>query len=105
MRGMLQTGAIGTVRHCNYAFRSDYRALPDRAWDWWSDATMGGGTLGAIGSHVIDSFRWMLDTEIGKTLGLLSTHIKQRTDKASVNHARSPPTTKQNCCFDSRMVH
>jgi hypothetical protein len=29
MRGMLQTGAIGSVRHCNYVFRSDYRALPD----------------------------------------------------------------------------
>ena len=83
MRGMLQTGAIGTVRHCNYVFRSDYRALADRAWDWWSDAAMGGGTLGAIGSHVIDSFRWMLDTEISKTLGMLSTHIKQRTDKSS----------------------
>jgi predicted dehydrogenase len=83
MRGMLQTGAIGTVRHCNYVFRSDYRALPDRAWDWWSDARMGGGTLGAIGSHVIDSFRWMLDTEVSKTLGLLSTHIKQRNDKST----------------------
>jgi predicted dehydrogenase len=44
---------------------------------------MGGGTLGAIGSHVVDSFHWMLDTEITKTLGLLSTHIKQRNDKAS----------------------
>lgn len=82
MRGMLQTGAIGTVRHCNYVFRSDYR-LPDRAWDWWSDAAMGGGTLGAIGSHVVDSFRWMLDTDISKTLGLLSTHIKQRLNKSS----------------------
>jgi predicted dehydrogenase len=83
MRGMLQTGAIGMVRHCNYVFRSDYRALADRAWDWWSDEKMGGGTLGAIGSHVIDSFRWMLDTEISKTLGMLSTHIKQRNDKSS----------------------
>jgi predicted dehydrogenase len=44
---------------------------------------MGGGTLGAIGSHVIDSFRWMLGTEITKTLGLLTTHIKQRVDKSS----------------------
>src|SRR5678815_1731093 len=60
MRGMLQTGAIGTVRHCNYVFRSDYRALADRAWDWWSDAAMGGGTL-----------------------GMLSTHIKRRNDKSS----------------------
>src|SRR6185369_14666106 len=45
MRGMLQAGAIGTVRHCNYVFRSDYRGIADRAWDWWSDETMGGGAL------------------------------------------------------------
>ena len=81
MRGMLQTGAIGSVRHCNYVFRSDYRGIADRAWDWWSDETMGGGALGAIGSHVVDSFRWILSTEVTKVLGMLTTHIKQRPDK------------------------
>src|SRR5215212_9978479 len=81
MRGMLQTGAIGTVRHCNYVFRSDYRGIADRAWDWWSDAAMGGGTVGAIGSHVVDSFRWLLSTEVTQVLGMLTTHIKQRPDK------------------------
>jgi predicted dehydrogenase len=83
MRAMLQNGAIGQVRHCNYLFRSDYRGVLDRAWDWWSDASMGGGTLGAIGSHVIESFRWMLDTEISSVLGMLSTHIKERPDKGT----------------------
>lgn len=24
---------------------------------WWSDASLGGGALGAVGSHMIDSFR------------------------------------------------
>ena len=83
MHGMLQTGAVGSVRHCNYVFRSDYRGLADRAWDWWSDAEMGGGALGAIGSHVVDSFRWMLSTEITKAFGMLSTHIKHRPDKSN----------------------
>jgi predicted dehydrogenase len=83
MRAMLQNGAIGSVRHCNYVFRSDYRGVVDRPWDWWSDETMGGGALGALGSHVIDSFRWMLGTEITETLGMLSTHILQRPDKSS----------------------
>ncbi|HEV8203387.1 MAG TPA: Gfo/Idh/MocA family oxidoreductase [Pyrinomonadaceae bacterium] len=81
MRGMLESGAIGSVRHCNYVFRSDYRGIADRAWDWWSDETMGGGALGAIGSHVVDSFRWMLSTEVTQVLGMLTTHIKQRPDK------------------------
>ena len=82
MRAMLQNGAIGSVRHCNYVFRSDYRALADRAWDWWSDKEMGGGTLGAIGSHVVDSYRWMLGTDVTGVLGMLSTHIPRRPDKA-----------------------
>ena len=91
MHGMLQSGAIGMVRHCNYVFRSDYRAIADRAWDWWSDAAMGGGALGAIGSHVVDSFRWMLSTEVTQALGMLSTHIKERPDKT--NGGLRPVTT------------
>lgn len=83
MRAMLHEGAIGSVRHCHYHFRSDYRGVLDRAWDWWSDVKMGGGTLGAIGSHAIDSFRWILDTEVVSVCGLLSTHITHRPDKSS----------------------
>jgi predicted dehydrogenase len=83
MRAMLNRGAIGTVRHCNYRFRSDYRGVLDRAWDWWSDESVGGGTLGAIGSHAVDSFRWVLDTEIAQVFCMLSTHIAERPDKAS----------------------
>lgn len=83
MRSMLTSGTIGTVRHCNYVFRSDYRGVLDRPWDWWSDETMGGGTLGAIGSHVIDSFRWMLSTEISAVSCMLNTHIAERPDKTN----------------------
>ena len=83
MRSMLTSGAIGAVRHCNYVFRSDYRGVLDRPWDWWSDENMGGGTLGAIGSHVIDSFRWLLSTEITAVSCMLNTHITERPDKST----------------------
>src|SRR6185312_5371525 len=83
MRAMVHSGAIGKVRHCNYVFRSDYRAVLDRPWDWWSDEQMGGGTLGAIGSHAVDSFRWLLATEVSEVSALLSTHISERPDKSS----------------------
>jgi predicted dehydrogenase len=82
MRAMLHNGEIGTVRHCNYVFRSDYRSVLGN-WDWWSDETMGGGTLGAIGSHAIDSFRWLLETEVSEVSCLLSTHVGERPDKTS----------------------
>jgi predicted dehydrogenase len=83
MRSILVSGTIGTVRHCNYVFRSDYRGVLDRPWDWWSDEMMGGGTLGAIGSHVIDSFRWMMGTEISAVSCMLSSHVSERPDKAT----------------------
>ena len=83
MRMMLVSGAIGNIRHCNYVFRSDYRGLVDRPWDWWSDETMGGGTLGAIGSHVIDSFRFMSGSEIKSVSCMLNTHIAERPDKSN----------------------
>lgn len=83
MRSMLRNGAIGAVRHCAYVFRSDYRGVLDRPWDWWSDENMGGGTLGAIGSHAIDSFRWMLDAEVSEVACMLTSHVSQRPDKSS----------------------
>jgi predicted dehydrogenase len=82
MRAMVHNGEIGNVRHCNYVFRSDYRGVLGN-WDWWSDETMGGGTLGAIGSHAIDSFRWLLDTEVSEVCCVLSTHVAERPDKSS----------------------
>jgi predicted dehydrogenase len=87
MRAMLHSGALGTVRHCNYVFRSDYRGALG-GWDWWSDATMGGGTLGAIGSHAVDSFRWLLDTEVKEVCGVLSTHVAERPDKSTGENRR-----------------
>ena len=80
MRTMLHEGVIGNVRHCNYLFRSDYRGVLG-TWDWWSDLTMGGGTLGAIGSHAIDSFRWLLGTEVSEVCCMLTTHVTERPEK------------------------
>jgi len=88
MRAMLHKGAIGNVRHCEYVFRSDHRGVLDHQWDWWSDIEMGGGTLGAIGSHAIDSFRWALETDVSDVSCMLTTHVAERPDKASGSNRR-----------------
>src|SRR6266446_7468289 len=82
LRELLRRGDIGKVRHAKLTFRSDSRADPNRPWNWWSDVKQGGGALGAIGSHVIDSFRWLLDTEVSAVSGNLATHIAQRKDES-----------------------
>lgn len=83
MRQMLRAGEIGRVYHAKLLYRADSRARPDRPWDWWSDAERGGGTLGAIGSHAVDAFRWLLETEISQVFCQLGTHIRERADKQS----------------------
>jgi predicted dehydrogenase len=79
---LLRNGEIGKVRHAKLTFRSDSRADPSRPWNWWSDKKQGGGALGAIGSHVVDGFRWLLGTEIDEVSCSLATHIRQRPDES-----------------------
>jgi predicted dehydrogenase len=79
---MLREGVIGKVRHAKYNFRALYRGNPDLPWNWWSNASQGGGALGAINSHVIDSLNWFLGTEVSTAYCQLATRIKQRRDPA-----------------------
>src|SRR5215831_14807431 len=64
LHALIQRGDIGKVTHIKTTFRADTRMDPSLPWHWWSDHMQGGGTLGAIGSHVIDAFRWLLNSEV-----------------------------------------
>ena len=79
-RELVQRGDIGRVKHVQVIFRSDSRASVDHPWNWWSDVKQGGGALGAIGSHVIDSCRWMLGAEVSEVFCNLATHVRKRKD-------------------------
>jgi predicted dehydrogenase len=81
---MLREGAIGKVRRAKYHFRAPHRGDPSVPWNWWSDVNKGGGALGAIGSHIIDSFNWFLGTDISSVFCQLQTHVKRRRDHAGV---------------------
>lgn len=75
---LLRSGELGKVRHVKYNFRAPHRGDPTRPWTWWSDVNEGGGALGAINSHIIDSFNWLLGTTPSSVFCQLQTHIKQR---------------------------
>jgi predicted dehydrogenase len=83
---MLQKGDIGLARHVKLTFRYDTRASADVLWNWWSDEKAGGGILGALGSHAIDAFRWLLGVEVLQVFANLATHVKDRPD--ADNHKR-----------------
>ena len=75
---MLREGEIGRIRHVKYHFSAPHRGDPNLPWNWWSDETEGGGALGAIASHVIDSFHWFLGTRVSSVFCQLQAHIKER---------------------------
>jgi len=80
MRELLQRGELGKIKHTSVTFRSDSRADPNRPWNWWSDEKQGGGAMGAIASHIVDGFRWLLATEVESVTCTLATHIAERKD-------------------------
>ncbi len=80
---ILRGGDIGKIIHAKYNFRNASRGDVNLPWNWWSDESQGGGALGAIGSHVIDSFRWFLGAEIASVFCQLQTHVKERKDAKS----------------------
>ncbi|MDQ3321766.1 MAG: Gfo/Idh/MocA family oxidoreductase, partial [Acidobacteriota bacterium] len=77
---MLRRGVIGKVRHAKYVFRAPSRGDANLPWNWWSNAESGGGALGAIGSHVVDSLQWFLGADISQVFCQLQTHVKKRKD-------------------------
>jgi predicted dehydrogenase len=79
---LLRLGEIGKVRHAKYHFQAPHRGDPKREWNWWSDKEKGGGALGAINSHIIDSFNWLLGTNVSSVSCQLQTVIKERLDSS-----------------------
>ncbi len=77
---LLRNGAIGQVRHAKANFRAPQRGDAGLPWNWWSDAKAGGGALGAVVSHSLDSLYWFLDAEIAEVFCQLQTHVKERRD-------------------------
>ena len=73
---------LGEIRHVNIANTgaswNDPASRPKS--DWWSDATRGGGRLGANGSHQVDLIRWWLG-EPTAVVGQALTVVPERVDK------------------------
>lgn len=76
---LLEEGFVGRPRLIKVDWLVPGRANPERAWNWYAQKHLGGGILGAVGSHVFDYLTWLF----GPTQRLsarLSTAITQRPD-------------------------
>jgi predicted dehydrogenase len=75
-------GSIGHVRFIEARFSSPSRGDKARAWNWWSDAKMGGGVWGAVGSHFVDAIRYLVG-EVEEAQAVEKTFIGERPFEGS----------------------
>lgn len=73
-------GEIGSLRYAEVRYASPSRGDRSRPWNWWSAAELGGGVWGAVGSHFIDTLRF-LGFEIDAVQAVLATIIDERSGK------------------------
>ena len=79
-RELVREGSIGDLVHVLWTKFG--RGLRRRDHGWLNDASLGGGWLGASGSHDIDALRFLFGDEIVAAGGLLRTEVGQRPDGA-----------------------
>jgi predicted dehydrogenase len=69
---------LGGVRSIEMRYSSSSRGDRAREWNWWSDASQGGGVLGAVGSHGVDAMRYLTGLEVLAVQAVLHTFIARR---------------------------
>jgi predicted dehydrogenase len=77
-RELIAGGAIGKLVHVSWTKFN--RGLRVRDHGWLNDVSLGGGWLGASGSHDIDALRFLFGDEIVRASGLLRTEVRMRPD-------------------------
>ena len=81
IKQLIADGFIGDVRHANIVNISPGGDPASRAaGDWWLREDMGGGRLGANGSHQIDLLRYWLG-DVGAVSGQVKVMVADRRDK------------------------
>jgi len=79
-RELVREGAIGDLVHVSWTKFSNGLRVRDHG--WLNDASLGGGWLGASGSHDIDALRFLFGDEVVAGNALLRTEIGMRPDGA-----------------------
>jgi predicted dehydrogenase len=79
MAEMIANGELGDVHLWRGSWLSDEFVDADIAFDWRFESSMGGSTIGDLGSHLIDMATWMLGP-IEEVSAMSSTFVATRDD-------------------------
>ena len=79
MHELLSSGAVGRPEHLAYTAWTSGSRVPLRPWGWLFDRSLGGGWIGAFGSHAVDLVRWLLG-EVGSAGAATWVTVTERPD-------------------------
>jgi predicted dehydrogenase len=68
LKELADSGAVGAPKHLSWSFFGS--GLRGRRHGWINDRELGGGWIGAYGSHVIDFTRWLFGSEVEDCSGV-----------------------------------
>lgn len=80
LRDTLVEGRVGEPVHVHYTSFISRSRRPLREYSWLFDRELGGGWIGAFGSHAFDTVRWLMG-EIVDAQGGCRTDITERPDR------------------------
>lgn len=76
---LLQADYVGNLRLVKIDWLVSSRADASRPWNWYAQKAVGGGALGAIGSHAFDYIAWLFG-RVKRLAAQLRVSIPQRPD-------------------------
>ncbi|WP_006247110.1 Gfo/Idh/MocA family protein [Mycolicibacterium tusciae] len=94
LKQLADDGTIGRPIHLNWTFYGS--GLRGRRYGWINDLELGGGWIGAYGSHLIDFTRWLFNSEVADCGGV--TRIDGSPPEATAEDAYSAWFTMANGC-------
>jgi predicted dehydrogenase len=84
LRSLVRDDWIGNVEHVQWTHISAGSRVPLRPFGWLFDRALGGGWIGAWGSHAIDTLRFVFTSEIDETRALPRIDVAERPDADGV---------------------
>ncbi|MHC0035573.1 Gfo/Idh/MocA family protein [Pseudoneobacillus sp. C159] len=83
VKEIIESGRLGKIQHVRYLCSyPNYIGLLSRSRGWLGQEDKGGGMLGAIGSHMIDSLQWWLNGKLAEVFAQLPIHVPSYTNES-----------------------